>query len=65
MGKDLLPVGVFEELASSLLLLYTMKQGLQAKNIPLPAVSHIMQASRSTCPKLPQLPGSPAELLLL
>lgn len=65
MGKDLLPMEMFEELSSSLLLLYTMKQGLQAKNIPLPAVSQIMQASRSSCPQLPQLQGPPADLLLL
>jgi hypothetical protein len=65
MGTDLLPVGMFDELASSLLLLWTMKQGLQAKNIPLLAVAHIMHASRSSCPTLPQLSGSPPELLLL
>jgi hypothetical protein len=49
MGKDLLPVEKFDELASSLLLLWTVKQGLVAKNIPLPAVANIMQSSRRSC----------------
>jgi hypothetical protein len=65
MGKDLLPGGMFDELASSLLLLWTVKQGLLAKNIPLPAVANIMQSSRSSCPKLAELDGSPPKLLLL
>jgi hypothetical protein len=65
MDKELLPVEMFQELASSLLLLHTIKQGLLAKNIPLPAVAQIMQATRSTCPRLQQDQGSPAELLRL